>query len=45
MDCEPITCSATTDYPYRSENPSCDLQLVKNYVEHIATNKVVYEYR
>jgi hypothetical protein len=27
-----------------AENPSRCLQLVQNYVEHVADNKVVYEY-
>lgn len=45
VDCELITCSGDTDFPDGAENPSYNLQLVKNYVEHIATNKIVYEYR
>lgn len=45
VDCPAIWCSGDENYPDGAENPSRCLQLVKNYVEHVATNKVVYEYR
>lgn len=44
VDCPAIWCSGDVEYPGGAENPSRCLQLVKNYVEHVATNKVVYEY-
>jgi hypothetical protein len=45
IDCEHVSTTGDADYPDGAENPSRSLQLVKNYVEHVATNKVVYEYR
>lgn len=44
IDCEHISMSGDENYPNGAENPSHDLQLVKNYVELVMKNKVVYEY-
>jgi hypothetical protein len=44
IDCPTISCTGTEEYPGGAENPSRCLQLVQSYVEHVADNKVVYEY-
>jgi hypothetical protein len=44
IDCPIISCTGTEEYPDGAENPSRHLQLVKNYVEYVAENEVVYEY-
>ena len=45
IDCEHVSTSGDEDWPEGAENPSRRLQLVKNYIKHVATDKVVYEYR
>ncbi len=45
VDCEHISTSGDENWPEGAENPSRRLELVKNYVEHVVSNKVVYEYR
>ena len=45
VDCEHISTSGGEEFPEGAENPSRRLHLVKNYVEHVVSNKVVYEYR
>jgi hypothetical protein len=44
VDCPGISTSGIAECPNGAETPSRSLQLVKNYVEHFAENKVVYEY-
>jgi hypothetical protein len=44
IDCPGISCSGDEGYLEGAENPSRSLKLVKNYVEHVAENKVVYVY-
>ena len=44
VDCPAVSCSGDEGYLEGAENPSRSLKLVKNYIEHVAENKVVYVY-